>query len=620
MKAEAIPLLNVFERKMRLEVPLFQRQYVWTREEQWEPLWEDIARKFDDYLRGRREAPAHFLGAMVLDQKLVPVSHVEKRQVIDGQQRLTTLQLFMAAFRDFARENGCDDIARESDRYTLNPGMMQDPEVEKFKVWPTQLDRAQFKDVMTAASRAELEKRYPLVKKKYARSYDPRPPMVEAYLFFREQLQEFFIGNGQPPIAAEAPLAQRLDECFQALKNTLKVAVIDLDQGDDAQVIFETLNARGQPLLPADLIRNYIFLRAARENEKAEELYEKYWRGFDDEFWRKEVKQGRLKRPRSDLFVQHFLASRQANDIPIKHLFAEYKYWIEKDRPFATLREELATLSRQADDFRKMLDPPADAPYARLMEFFEAFDIRTSYPLMLTLMDARISDADWRTISVALESYLLRRAVCGYTTKNYNRIFLNLSRDLRTGALKPAGIATYLAGLTGESVAWPTDADFQKAWLTSNAYERQGNPKLVHILTRLNESYMTNRTERVVIADEMTIEHLLPQQWIDNWPLPNGEKGMTWTELAEADDNDPRAIATRERNAALNTLGNLTLLTQPLNAAQSNAAWDSKKPQLMAHSVLALNLQLRDRSEWNEKEIERRGIALYEKARAVWPR
>ena len=88
MKANAVSLLAIFEREMRLEVPLFQRQYVWNREQQWEPLWEDIERKFSEYLEGRKDAPVHFLGAMVLDQKQTPTTHVEKRQVIDGQQRL----------------------------------------------------------------------------------------------------------------------------------------------------------------------------------------------------------------------------------------------------------------------------------------------------------------------------------------------------------------------------------------------------------------------------------------------------------------------------------------------------------------------------------------------------
>jgi uncharacterized protein with ParB-like and HNH nuclease domain len=99
-------LLAIFEKKMRVEVPLFQRQYVWDEERQWQPLWEDIERKFADSLGGRKDAPVHFLGAMVLDQKQTPTTHVERRQVIDGQQRLTTLQIFLSAYRDFLPGTG----------------------------------------------------------------------------------------------------------------------------------------------------------------------------------------------------------------------------------------------------------------------------------------------------------------------------------------------------------------------------------------------------------------------------------------------------------------------------------------------------------------------------------
>src|SRR3954451_14864942 len=127
MKADAIPLLALFERKMRLEVPLFQRQYVWSRDQQWQPLWEDIARKFTEFLEGRKDAPVHFLGAMVLDQKQTPATHVEKRQVIDGQQRLTTLQLFLTAFRDLCADKNCDELAKEVGSFVLNRGMMANP-------------------------------------------------------------------------------------------------------------------------------------------------------------------------------------------------------------------------------------------------------------------------------------------------------------------------------------------------------------------------------------------------------------------------------------------------------------------------------------------------------------
>jgi len=153
MNANAVPVLSIFEKKMRLEVPLFQRQYVWSRDTQWEPLWEDISRKFAEFLTGRKDGPVHFLGAMVLDQKQTPTTHVDKRQVIDGQQRLTTLQIFIAAFRDFCLTVDCAQLAAECESFTLNKGMMADPKVDKFKVWPTQLDRVQFSDVVASGSR-----------------------------------------------------------------------------------------------------------------------------------------------------------------------------------------------------------------------------------------------------------------------------------------------------------------------------------------------------------------------------------------------------------------------------------------------------------------------------------
>src|ERR1051325_2125321 len=150
MKADAAPVLGIFERELRLEIPIFQRQYVWGQAQQWEPLWDDISRKFCEFLDGRKDSPSHFLGAMVLDQKQTPTTHVEKRQVIDGQQRLTTLQIFLAAFRDFCREQDYEDLATECDTFTLNKGMMADPQVERFKVWPTQRDRDQFRILLPA--------------------------------------------------------------------------------------------------------------------------------------------------------------------------------------------------------------------------------------------------------------------------------------------------------------------------------------------------------------------------------------------------------------------------------------------------------------------------------------
>ncbi len=593
MKADAITLLGIFESKMRLEIPLFQRQYVWTEEHQWEPLWEDISRKFIAQMEGKTDSPVHFLGAMVFDQKQTPTVHVVKRQVIDGQQRLTTLQIFLAAFRDFCTETCCTDVADELQGYIFNKGMMPNPETDKFKVWPTQADRPQFKDVMTSGSRAEVLKRHPLVKQKYARSYDPRPRMIEAYLFFYKQFQELFTGTEkEPAFAGERSLAERVEVSFAALKELLKVVVIDLDNDDDAQVIFETLNARGEPLLPADLLRNFIFLRAARSEKgpPIEQLYDTYWKKFDDDFWRKEVKQGRLTRPRSDLYIQHFLASKQTDDIPIKHLFAEYKSWIEQKSPYPNVEAELAELSKQGDAFRRIVEPSPDDVIYPLVTFLDTFDIRTAYPLLLHLLEQDLSPEEWKKISESMESYLVRRAMCGLTTKNYNRTFLGLTKVLQKDGTSAERINQALSEFKGESNEWPRDDAFRAAWNEGGAYQLLQSARLVHLLRRLDQTFLTSKSEAITIHSALTIEHLMPQKWIEHWPLPDGKTGLSYEQLEDADPKSLEAIATRRRNALIHSIGNLTILSQGLNTAVSNGDWKTKKPDLLKYSLLPHSL------------------------------
>ena len=562
------------------------------------------------------------LELLCLNQKQTPTSHVEKRQVIDGQQRLTTLQIFLSAFRDFCREHDCEELAGECDGFTINRGMMAERKIDKFKVWPTSLDRKQFTDVVASGSRKELERRYPVVRRKYARKPEPRPLMIEAYIFFREGIEEFFMGaDGEAPLAGNKELAVRLEECFQALKNSLQVVTIDLDIDDDAQVIFETLNARGEPLLPADLLRNFVFLRAARSNEPVEELYEQHWKRFDDDFWRKPVKQGRLLRPRSDLFIQHFLASRQTYDIPIKHLFVEYKYWIERKKPFDSVTDELVNLARQRDHFRRIIEPKKDDSFYSLAVFLDAFDVRTSYPLLLTMLDVGISDEDWWAVSNVLESYLLRRSICGLATKNYNRIFLAVTRTLRRDGVNPENLRNHLLAQSGESVEWPTDDAFAEAWRTSYAYRMLDNRKIVHILKRLNDTYYGSKMEMLPIEGSLTVEHILPQEWVEHWPLKDGIRGMDFLELKlGAEEDNQRATQTRARNAALQTFGNLTILTQKLNSSVSNGPWIKKQPELQSHSLLPINQHLQNHDVWNEAAIVARSNELLERALQLWPR
>lgn len=614
-------LLSLFEPKHRLEVPLFQRQYVWSEEHQWVPLWEDIERKFADALEARKDGPLHFLGAMVMAQKQTPFGHVVVRQVIDGQQRLTTLQIFLAAFRDFSRSKECVALAGECEKYLLNSGMMADKDVDRFKVWPTQLDQPQFRDVVTAGSYDELLKRYPVVKQPYKRKPDPRPRMVEAYFFFHAKLETFFVGEADSLIVAgEVPIADRLDECFQALKTSLMVVVMDLQVDDDPQVIFETLNARGEPLLPADLLRNYIFLRASREGLNVEDAYRQHWARFDDEFWREEDRQGRLIRPRSDLFLQHFLSSRQGRDIPIKHLYVEYRHWLEKSKPFPTVLSELEGLARQRDDYRRIIAPEAGDALAAFSAFLQTFEISTAYPFLLVLLDRGASDDELVATGQILESYFLRRAICGEGTANYNRIMLNLAKLARDTTFTPETLRQHLLALGGASGIWPDDNAFRSAWMNQPLYRMMSSARLVHVFTRLTQTFMSSKAEALTFERPPTIEHIMPQSWRENWPLADGSMEPAPRDLPALAVDDPSRTAAEQRDRLVQTAGNLTLLTSGMNTAQSNHGWERKRSEMMIHSLLPLNQLLANVAVWNEQAIAARGKELLTRALLIWPR
>ncbi len=341
MQARPRSIFDIFDSKKRYLAPLFQRQYVWSREIQWEPLWEDIKSKTCAKL-DNQEVPPHFLGALVLDQVRTYGNAVPSHIIIDGQQRLTTFQIFLATFRNICRK--LDDLrhADELNRYILNTGIMEDESSEQFKVWPTKMDQPQFSDVILSTSTEDLLS-------KYIRS---RPRMIQAYIFFTGAINEYLCDEEY-----SQDNMTKLEALYQTLRKDLEVVTIELEGNDDAQVIFETLNARGEPLLPSDLLRNYLFMRAAQNRENQDFLYEKYWEQFDHHFLKKEEKQGRLKRPRIDLFMQHFLQVKRVREINIGRMFQEYKNWVKEDEPYHTVEEELIDLVKYASIYRKFLDP-----------------------------------------------------------------------------------------------------------------------------------------------------------------------------------------------------------------------------------------------------------------------
>ena len=255
MKSNTLTPFELFGNQVRYTVPLFQRPYVWNEKDQWGPLWEDVRTVAERILENKEaqasggkptQAVPHFLGAIVLDQKMVPTGLIQERHVIDGQQRLTTLQLLMDAAQEIVAEWGSDADASALGSLVLNNISQVAFSDQVFKVWPTNYDR----DAFRAAMSNETEVTGDLEKSR----------IVAAHTFFRKEVKDWAEVTGDPDKAA-----LRLNALVLALSQYLHIVVIDLEEGDNAQVIFETLNHRGTPLLAADLIKNFVFRKAERD-------------------------------------------------------------------------------------------------------------------------------------------------------------------------------------------------------------------------------------------------------------------------------------------------------------------------------------------------------------------
>lgn len=610
MKPSTLTVFELFEKERRYVVPLFQRPYVWTEEKQWLPLWEDISAKADELLYLREEsieAGTHFLGAAVLSEIKTFGRQVAAREIIDGQQRLTTLQIVLTAFRDIVLANDADDsTVKILNRLTLNDCRMEE-EFEQYKVWPTTADRNVFETVVNANTPEYLDEKYPLQRIPRTQRFYDRPRLVEAYQFFYTRISEYLLNTDNEGFEEDYSLVQRLDALIDAITKYMQIVVIELEDKDDPQIIFETLNARGEPLLPSDLIRNFVFLEATRRREDVEGLYSKFWQHFDEyedgdaSFWKQDERQGRLSRPRIDLFMFHFLVFQTGRDLLITHLFQEYRRWWNDLPDTISVENRLQIIydySQVYKDFFQASEEPSRLDL--FVQRLNILDTSTVYPVLLFLFgdEAEIDTVEREGILVDLESYLIRRLVCRLSSKNYNRIFLTLLRNLRRAeTIDRATVRQLLLELKGDNVRWPDDAEFGRAWMVNPLYGWLSQKRVRMLLEAIDLQLETGKQEQLHIKSSLSIEHVYPQTpQIEQWPP-------------------------LEQELLVQTMGNLTLLTQKLNSSISNGPFSRKRPEIARQSRLRLNAYFQDYDDdsiWSATDIVQRGAELYKIASSVW--
>ena len=592
IKTEVLPPEEIFQKEVVYKVPEYQRGYVWQLEKQWEPLWEDVqslAEKWlDVILKDARvstsDAPSHFLGAVVLQQEDNMPGQIKSYSVIDGQQRLTTLQILLDATQEKAASGGLP-WAEDLQALVRNKGSE-----DRFKIRPALSDRDAFIHAMDND----------LTTEKYKKSL-----IAQAHEYFGRKTADWFEAKD----AGTKP--QRSKALYIALANLLKVVVITVEHKDDPQIIFETLNARGTPLQQSELVKNYMIHLAQNEmSDAAINFSREHLKSFNDRWFAKEVRQGSVRHPRLDQFLFYWITMRRAKAIVSGDVFREFKKYI--DQSGAGIASVAGDIETTAKLYRDIEEPPDSLPIKIFLERSKIIDIGVTKPLLLWLL----TNADDNTEAikhavVAMESFLVRRMIIGRSAAGLNRIVVEMLAALSQVDGVDSGAQLIVDHLKKQKgfYEWPPDEVFQQEFCTRHLYGWLAQRKIVMILSALNEEMKSGFAESVDYRT-LTIEHLMPRSWqTKDWPIQTLE-------------SESRADVAEKRNGLIHTIGNLTLVTKKLNSKLANKSWDNKQQALKKHSSLFLNKELCDEASltvWDENAINSRARHLAGVATKIWP-
>ncbi len=598
---------GLFNGNIVYEIPIYQRAYVWNKADQWEPLWLDVVGIADAL---DKDTKPHFLGATVLKEaKSGSVEKAKQYSVVDGQQRLTTIQLLLAAVANvFRRKEGLseklEDLSETADGLTTNRTSKGKLKSDPDKIKPLGRDFQTFTEVMGASRDGTLIQ-------------DGNGSIGNCYRFFLGKVTCWLEGYEDP-----GELEERAKALLTAISDKLHVVAIYLADFENEYAIFEALNARGEPLSEWEKTKNYILFKAGETSGiDQEELYEQYLMKFDDPQWMVETGSGAGRRRRSDLFLDYWLESKLHKQIDTRRVFREFRTEIESGK--IDLESWCDELGEDGTYFMKwatiMKWETTEAWDGDVETIFhsrrESLGIGAVWPYLLALSRTEMSCDDKNRCFRALDSFLWRRAIVGMTTNGYDSVAIELLRALPD---EPSGetpysdaIIEYLIAREDERDLWPSDSEVRQAVLERPLYKKLRNQKSVRRLLEAIQRAMLRcrRAGDKIMSDGLPIEHIMPQRRdAEHWPLP-----------ADAAED---AEEMRER-IIIHRLGNLTLVDPILNSGMGNNPWTVKRQELHKEDNLYINKDLLNHApedHWDEEQIRMRGERLADYIVKIWPR
>ena len=569
MKADDVNIQTVFNRSRHLDIPFFQRAYVWGKENN--DLWD---RFLEDIKTASNNNEKYFMGVIILKQTQTSASDQvgDVRVVIDGQQRLTTLILLFKALYEI---NGSPEKFKEN--FYTNYGDLI--------LRHNRIDREKFEKILEDI---ELTKQ------------DKESCIYKCYNYFKENIEKDEIDP---------------NKVFQ----NITFVLVELREDEDEQQIFDSINSLGMSLTAAELLKNYLF-------KEDEEKYKVNWEEvFEDKdkktYWDMKVTSGRNIRTNLDLFLESYLTikiqdkafkidSRDKKSLlKIQSVFDSYKKLIEKH---SFDKEELISELREyAKIYRSYINPlivdqdTEDKEYIKRINLV-IFGLNTTTIIPYILYVAKnSSEQDRKDIFRYIESYLIRRLIIKETSKNYNNLFRESFINKKICLF--VDLKDFIENKTDKSNFMPTDEQVRSGINESrlNNYQARGVLYLIETAIR-GDMHSTE----IKSMNSFSLEHLMPKNWRKNWKASSFSDEMK-----------------KERDRALRTLGNLILLDRRLNSSISDSDWKTKKEGKGRHGGLkqyatgmdTFNPKYIEKKDWNEEAIKERARELSEKAiNEVW--
>ncbi len=555
-------LKPILEGEKQYLVPLYQRTYAWQRK-QLDRLWADIVAQADA-LRDGTTNPGHFIGSLVLAPAPNQIAGgISRWLVVDGQQRLTTLMLALAALRDHVHAESPREADRIHRQWLVNEYQSGD---DKFKLLPTQTDRA--------ALRACIEHT----------STPTGGNVAVAYRFFVEQLTA--IGSTDDP--------HDIRRIEQAIVTRLDLVSVTAEHNDNVHRIFESLNNTGMALSLGDLLRNHLFMLLPT---RADEVYRTVWAPMQKLLGPDNVETLAYL----DLVLRGHPELRRSDTYQ-----GQQKRFRDIGHDEAAVEAEIVELARRARHLHAILKPAElkDREIADGLTRLAVWGAEAVNPILMVLLDRRerglAASGETAAAMLHLESYLVRRMLCGRTASGINRAFAQAANAI---ADTPDAAETLREILSQPRRYWPDDDQLTENIAQLNFYWAGKARQRLFVLRRLEESY---GHKELVDWDEtkVQIEHVLPQT-----PTPE------WLELLEP-DVEPGESPDDLHQRIVHRLGNLTVTAY--NPDLSNKPFAEKR-KLLQNSNFSMTKDIAERESWGLQQIEARGAELAARAAQMWP-